>query len=163
MKLWTNCGTNSLTFFLRQKNPSTTTRTKSLQTWRFGQKFPKNKKRPWPQTKDRRSLVRLVWQSRSPGYFIDLLRYIGFRPTTSAGTFPTIRNTFFRDIKRFRLFVLWLYHICEPLKRISARNVPQQNPNFCTPFRTFRPWYGGRAALSVKSAQQFWEQKKKRQ
>ena len=27
-----------------------------------------NKKRPWPQTKSRRSLVRLAWQSRSPGF-----------------------------------------------------------------------------------------------
>ena len=38
--------------------------------------------------------------------FHRLFRYIDFCPTTSAGTFPTIRNTFFRDMKRFRLFVL---------------------------------------------------------
>ena len=45
MELRTNCGTNSLTFFLRQKNPSTTTRTKSLQRWRFGQKFSEKTKK----------------------------------------------------------------------------------------------------------------------
>ena len=166
MKLWANCGTNSVTFFLARKNPSTTSRTKSLQAWRFGQKFFGKIKKPWPQTNNRRSLARLAWQSRSPGYFIDLLRYIGFRPTTSAGTFPTVR---------IHSSVIWSVSAClcfysTTFPRVLQQKLPLVNPNktatnvdslahfvtFTGPFRTFRLCYGGRAAWSVKGAQQFW-------
>ena len=88
-------------------------------------KIPEKQKRPWPQTNDRRFLVRLAWQSRSPGYFIDLLRYIGFRPTTSAGTFPTVR---------IHSSVIWSVPAClcfhsTTFPRVLQQKLPLINPN----------------------------------
>lgn len=68
-------------------------------------------------------------------------------------------------MKRSRLFVLLFYHIPS---RFTTK-LPLVNPNktatnvdslahfvtFTGHFRTFRLWDGGRAALSVKGAQQF--------
>ena len=154
MELWTNCGTNSVTFFLQEKFLLLPQGQKVCNSGGLVKNFLRKQKSPWPQTKDRRSLVRLAWQSRSLGYFVDLLRHFGFRPTTSAGTFPTIRNTFFRDIKRFRLFVLSLYHICAPLKRRSAGNLPQWNLNKTEANRAFCYLCG---TFSYLSACGWWE------
>ena len=83
--------------------------------------FSKNK-RPWPQTNYRRYLVRIVWQSRSPGYFVNSLVWVYARLLPLV--FSHSQNTFLRDMKLFGLFVLLFYQIGRYFSRGSAVSKP---------------------------------------
>lgn len=158
MELWTNPVPNSIIFSCRKKSLYYHKDKKSVNVVVWSKFFRENKK-PWLQTKDRRLLVRLAWQSRSPGYFIDFFVTLAFARLLPLALFP---------LSEIHSSVIWSVSAClcfhdttfasllkGDLPKIFPNKTPTK-PNYCTPFRTFRLWHGGRAALSVKGAQQFW-------
>lgn len=138
-------------------------------------KFPKNNKRPWPQTKDRRSLAYLAWQSRS----IRLFRRI-FNSRRGApdyfrwSLFPQSEKYILRDMNPSAYLCFYsttlpfrlqpTLPLINPNKPQLLLQKPKQTAHFVTltrHFCTFRLWYGGRAAWSVKGAQKFWYNNKR--
>ena len=58
---------------------------------------------------------------------ISSIRWFGSKPDYFRWHFSHSQNTFFRDMKRLRLFVLLFYHILPRFTTKAAVNKPQQN------------------------------------
>ena len=129
IELWTNCGTNSVIFFASKKISSTTTRTKNSQRWRFVQKCSEKTKKTVAadkgQTISRPSCL-TVTVTRIFHRFTSLH---WLTPDYFRWHFSHSQNTFFRDMKRLRLFVLLFYHILSRFTTKAAVSKPQQNRN----------------------------------
>ena len=80
-------------------------------------------KRPWQQTKDRRFLVRFVWQSRSPGFssaFPDYFRWL----------FPTVKNLSVIWSRVRLVYAIILTHFFSHYKEVCHYKNPT-NRNSC--------------------------------
>ena len=123
-------------------------------------KISEKQKRPWPQTEDRRFLVRLAWQSRSTRLFRRIFNSRRSAPDDYFrwSLFPQSENiSYFRDMKRPRLFVLLFYHITFQFATNAAVNKPQQTTtpvDSLAHFSSFRYFY---EIFSYLSAWGWWE------
>ena len=155
IELWTNCGTNSVIFFCEQKNFLYYHKDKKFVIVAVLQKISEKTKKDRDLRQRTDDLSSVLSDSHghpdiSSIYFVAL----AFARLLPLALFPLseIHSSVIWSVSACLCFYDTTF-VCLLKGNLPKLFKPQQNPNFCTPFHTFRLGDGGRASLSVKGAQ----------